>query len=139
MKALLILLLSIGFAQISFSQTEPIRERKVVMQLTSPDTMVYKSLMIQLKNLREADPKIEIEVVCHGPGMNFLKLKNEGKLSNLLSNANGHLTFIACENTMREKNITKEELATNIQFVKAGILEIIDKQQDGWAYTKAGF
>jgi uncharacterized protein len=139
MKVFLILLLSIGIANVSFSQIEPIRERKVVMQLTSPDTMVYKSLLIQLKNLREADPMIEIEVVCHGPGMNFLKQKNETKLASLLTNSNGHLTFIACENTMREKNITKEELATNIQFVKAGILEIIDKQQDGWAYTKAGF
>lgn len=139
MKTLLLLFLSLGFAKISFSQTETIRERKVVMQLTSPDTMVYKSLLIQLKNLRDADPKIDIEVVCHGPGINFLKQKNETKLGSLIASSNGHLTFKACENTMQEKNIKKEELANNVEFVKAGIIEIIDKQQTGWTYTKAGF
>ncbi len=113
--------------------------RKVVMQLTSSDTLVYNSLFKQLHHLREADPEIEIEVVCHGPGLSLLKKENQVKLDKAQSKANSHLHFVACENTMIEKKISKEQLATNIEFVRAGIIEIIDKQQANWSYIKVGF
>jgi intracellular sulfur oxidation DsrE/DsrF family protein len=114
-------------------------ERKVVMQLTSADTLVHLSLYKLLHHLREADPEIEIEVVCHGPGLSLLKKPNQAKLDKALAQANGKLHFVACENTMLEKKITKEQLAGNIEFVRAGIIEIIDKQQADWSYIKVGF
>lgn len=119
----------------AYSQTE----RKVVMQVNSSDTLVYKSLGKQLHHMREADPTIQIEVVCHGPGMDLLQLKNQEKLQKQLDEAKGHLSFVACENTMKEKKIEKASLATNIVFVPAGLIEVIDKQSLGWSYIKVGF
>ncbi len=135
MRSLILLTIFTVLSLGSFAQ----HQRKVVMQLTSSDTLVHQSLYKQLHHLREADSEIEIEVVCHGPGMSLLKKNNEQKLAAAQEEAKGHLQFVACENTMREKKITKDQLASNVVFVKAGIIEIIDKQQAHWSYIKVGF
>ena len=46
--------------------------------------------------------------------------------------------FVACENTMKQKNIKKEEILPEVGFVPMGIGEIIMKQEKGWSYLKAG-
>ncbi|MBK7086393.1 MAG: hypothetical protein IPH53_17780 [Flavobacteriales bacterium] len=48
------------------------RQHRIVMQLTSGDTMVHKNLMKQFRNMKEASPTLQLEVVCHGPGMDLL-------------------------------------------------------------------
>ena len=47
--------------------------------------------------------------------------------------------FVVCENTMKQRKVTKEQLLPNTGFVKMGIGEIILKQEQGWSYIKAGF
>jgi intracellular sulfur oxidation DsrE/DsrF family protein len=51
----------------------------------------------------------------------LLKLKNKGVL------------FAQCENTMREKKISKDELWPFISYVPSGNGEIIIRQSQGWA------
>ena len=47
-------------------------KHKIIFQVTTDDTLVYKSLMKQLYNIITVSPESEIEVVCHGPGLNML-------------------------------------------------------------------
>ena len=46
---------------------------------------------------------------------------------------------MACEFTMQQKNIKKEQLLDESRTVPGGILEIVDKQSKGWSYIKAGY
>jgi intracellular sulfur oxidation DsrE/DsrF family protein len=39
---------------------------------------------------------------------------------------------------MKERNVKEEQLMQNLRIVDAGIIEIVDKQNAGWAYIKAG-
>ena len=47
--------------------------------------------------------------------------------------------FIACENTMKQKNMSKGSIISEATYVKMGIGEIVERQEQGWSYIKAGF
>ncbi len=46
--------------------------------------------------------------------------------------------FAACENTMRRMKIGREALLPFAVPVDSGVAEIVRRQNDGWAYLKAG-
>ena len=52
----------------SFSQTR----HKVVIQFTDTDSVSQASVLGQVKNIRTDLPDTDIEVVCHGPGLDLL-------------------------------------------------------------------
>lgn len=129
------MLLSAGLAQ------TPVPPRhRIIMQLTSADPEVHKGLMNQLQAVKSrwAD-SVKIEVVVHGPGMDLLlkdKTPWQAKISEFSKKG---VAFLACENTMRQKNISKESLIGDIGFVPFGLVYIVEKQEQGWSYLKAGF
>lgn len=111
---------------------------KMVIQLTSGDTAVHRSLVKQIHNALTAAPKSQIEVVCHNQGISFLvtaKTLQAEKIRELKSKG---VVFAACENTMRDRKIKREELLPEAITVPAGVIEIVKKQRKHWAYLKAG-
>lgn len=131
-----LLLISTLLASLTgFSQTSP----KVILHLQSADTSVHKSIVNQIGNIKKEIPDAEIELVCHGPGMEFL-LKEKSQYINKLNNMNlKNVYFVGCEFTMTQKNISREELVDFARTVPYGIAEIIKKQQQQWLYVKLGF
>ncbi len=125
------------FAQNESSDVD-MAEHKIVFQLTSADSNVHKMLVRQLGNVLAAAPNSKIEVVCHGPGIAMLTTKQtivHPKVSELKGKG---IDFVVCENTLKEKKVTKEEIILEASFVKAGIIEIVKKQEEGWSYIRAG-
>ena len=113
-------------------------QHKIVFQLTSADTNVHKMLVRQLGNVLAAAPNSMVEVVCHGPGIAMLTAKQtvvHPKVSELKGKG---INFVVCENTLKEKKVAKEEIIPEAGFVKAGIIEIVKKQEEGWSYIRAG-
>ncbi|MBK7881751.1 MAG: DsrE family protein [Saprospiraceae bacterium] len=112
---------------------------RVIFQLVSGDTLAHKALMRQLNNLLTVDPKIKIEVVCHGPGLDLLH-KDKSQFANGIQEmlVRG-IVFDACEFSMKERKVAKEQLLPGIATVPAGIYHIVKKQSEGWYYIKAGF
>lgn len=143
MKKLLALLLLAGiFAAAAHAQTAPAvdkKKHKIVFQLTSSDTLVQKSLVKQLANALDAAPNSKIEVVCHNNGIVFLQKDKTAQAAKIKELAGRGIVFVACRNTLRERKIADAELVPEAGFVPAGIIEIADKQEKGWAYLKAGF
>jgi intracellular sulfur oxidation DsrE/DsrF family protein len=138
MRHLFILLgLFISFSASSQVMTE--EKLKVVFQLTSSDTLVHKALVKQLNNLLTAAPNVRAEVVCHNNGISFLQSAVTKQSAGISELAAKGIDFVACENTMRDRKIKKEDLVDDIRTVPAGLVEIILKQKDNWAYIKAGF
>ena len=122
------------------TQAQDNASHKIVMQLTSNDTLVHKGLLKQLNNLKEGwGDSVAIEVVCHGPGIEFLikdKSRNTSQINKMIDK---NVRFVACENTLKAKKIDKSQLMSNLDFVVMGIAEIVVKQELGWSYIKAGF
>ncbi|MBK6343960.1 MAG: DsrE family protein [Flavobacteriales bacterium] len=135
----LLLLIPLLFATASMSAQGGVRQHRIVMQLTSGDTLVHKNLMKQFKNMKEASPTLQLEVVCHGPGMDMLMSDRsivQGKVKEFASQG---IVFLACDNTIRERNLDPAKVLPEAGHVKAGIIHIVERQEDGWSYIKAGF
>lgn len=124
------------WAQTSSSEID-LEQHKIVMQLTSGDTNVHKMVVRQIANILAAAPNSKIEVVCHASGINMLMTLQTKVQPKVIELKMKGVEFVACENTMLEKKITKEEIIPEAGYVKVGILEIVRKQEQGWSYIRA--
>lgn len=122
-----------GFAQ----QTDKVH--KIVFHLATSDTLAHKALAKQVANVLDYWKNAQIEVVVHNNGIGFMK-KNEAKTAKEIEalKARG-VTFAVCENTLKQRKIDKSEILPEAVFVPVGIAELVLKQEEGWAYIKAGF
>jgi uncharacterized protein len=136
----LFLLITPAFA---FTQNEATvvttKKLKVVFQLTSSDTLAQKSLVKQVRNFLNAAPNAKIEVVCHSGGITFLETATTQQSAKIKELSAKGVDFVACENAMREHKIKREDLVTDCRTVPSGVVEVVLKQDKGWAYLKAGY
>ncbi len=115
-------------------------KHRVVIQLSSNDTLAWKGLMNNLKNLKEGwGDSVQVKVVAHGNGIQLLMAAKTTQLDNIRKFKAMGIDFVGCENTLREKKISKTEIIPEAGFVKMGVGEIILRQEDGWSYIKSGF
>lgn len=119
--------------------TTEIKQLKIIFQLSIDDSLAHKALMKQLNNITTVAPGTKIEVVCHGPGLNMLVMGKTTVQDKIQQMKMRDIIFVACEFSMRERNIPKEKIIPEAGFVKAGIIEIVTKQEQGWSYIKSGF
>lgn len=115
------------------------RPHKIVFQLSIDDSLAHKALMKQLNNITTVAPGTQIEVVCHGPGLSMLVMGKTTVQEKIQQLKKKDIVFVACEFSMSERNIPREKIIPESGFVKAGIVEIVTKQEQGWSYIKSGF
>ncbi len=122
--------------------TDEVKKGKhfVVIQLTSNDTLVWKGLMNNLKNLKAGwGDSVQIEVVAHGAGIEMLMTSKTTQQQKITEFKSKGIVFVGCENTLRERKIAKDAIIAEAGFVPMGVGEIIMKQEQGWSYLKVGF
>jgi intracellular sulfur oxidation DsrE/DsrF family protein len=113
---------------------------KVVIQLSSSDTLAWKMLMNNIKNIKAVwEDKVTIEVIANGPGLNLLMKEKTTQSERIIFFKTQGVTFMACENTLKERNISKESIIPEAGYVKSAVVDIMLKQEQGWSYIKGGF
>lgn len=137
MKKFIALLGFLASLMTGFSQKA---NHKIVFQLVSGDSTVHKMLINNLHNIKEEwGERVSIEVVLHGPGVSFA-FKSKKDLENDINNLMGQgIVFLVCENTLKQKKIDKALIRDKMIFVKLGIGHLVERQEKGWSYIKAGF
>lgn len=115
------------------------KPHKIVFQLTTADTLSHKALMKQLNNITTVSPETKVEVVCHGPGLNMLMSEKTVVHDKIQAMTKRGVVFVACEFSMTERNVTKEQIIAESIYTKAGILYIVSKIEEGYNYIKSGF
>lgn len=139
--ALLLLtpLMLLAFISSEKSREEALPQHKIVMQLTADNPKVYKGLLKQLNNLKNGwGDSVVIEVVVHGPGMSMMRESTTTFADDIAAAQKRGVIFAICENTLKFKKIPVEDLLPGVTFVPMGIAEIVEKQEAGWSYIKAG-
>ncbi len=140
--ALMLLSLSLSAQQKQKTGTETFhgaqataKSYKVVYQLNSEDP---QKILGTLKNIGNAldDPrlkgKLKVELVVHSGGVAAFN-KDAPYQQQLLALKNRGVILAQCENTLKERNISKDELLDFISYVPSGNGELIIRQQQGWA------
>jgi intracellular sulfur oxidation DsrE/DsrF family protein len=137
-KLLFTLVLGIGSLYQIQAQEISSEKHKIIFQLTSGDSMTHVKFIRQLNNVIEAAPNAEIEIVTHGMGVDLLKSDSNPFEEALFHLKNKGLKFVVCENTLKQRNLTKMQFFHWVEFVPSAILELVIKQEQGWVYIKAG-
>ena len=111
---------------------------RVVMDVTSKDTLVHQAVMRWISEITSANPDAQIEVVFYakGPWM-VTKDRSSVGASVMKFASNKNVSFRVCEIAMKNNNIDKTQLIEGVETVPDGIYEIILKEQQGWGYIKA--
>ena len=106
------------------------------MQFSAGDSLEQVSIIGQVGNIRTAWPNAQIEVVCHGSGLDMLTTSKSKVARNVLDLSSKGVVFAACNNTMRKRNLKKEDMLPASMIVPSAMLELVSKQEEGWAYLK---
>lgn len=110
---------------------------KVVVHVNFPDAERQGGGLKNIANVLKAAPGSQVEVVCHGPGIVLVEKARSGHGAEVADLIKQGVAFKACENTMRQRSLRKEDLLPGVGTVPVGTIEVIRKQQkDGFAYFK---
>jgi uncharacterized protein len=112
-------------------------KNRLVMQVSDAEPAKWNLALNNARNLQAdlGEGNIEIEVVAYGPGIGMLKA--DSPVASRIAEATEHgVKFAACENTMRGQKLTKADMLPTTGYVAAGVVEIMQKQQQGWAYLR---
>lgn len=110
---------------------------KVVFQVSDSDPKKWNLALNNMKNVQDSlgKDKVEIELVAYGPGIDMLKLGSAA--GNRVNDAVASgVKVVACENTMAAQKLTKADMLKSISYVPAGVIELMQKQQQGYAYIR---
>jgi intracellular sulfur oxidation DsrE/DsrF family protein len=118
----------------AFAQTA---KQGVVLQISDDSEKTWNQTLNVTRNIQVeyGKDKVDIEVVVFGNGANLLKF--DSPLANRIDDtlASG-VQVMMCENTMKARKLTAADMHPKIAYVKAGIIEIIEKQRQGWAVAR---
>jgi uncharacterized protein len=129
-----LLALSLGFFS-CFANAQ--QKQKVVFQVSDNDPAKWSLALNNARNVQQDLGKnnVEIEIVAYGPGLGMLKA--ESKVADRLAQAlDNNVGLLACENTMTNTKVSRDEMYGGIAYVKAGVTHIMRRQREGWAYIR---
>jgi intracellular sulfur oxidation DsrE/DsrF family protein len=117
--------------------SQPPRNR-AVFQVTDNDPARWNMILNNMANLKEGvdGEPIEIELVAFGPGLLMLKADSSVRQRVAEALKNG-AAINACQNTMRGMKLVPADMLPDIGYVPAGVVEVMRKQQQGWAYIRS--
>jgi uncharacterized protein len=113
------------------------QKARIVLQVSDNDPAKWN---LALNNARNAQndlgkDKVDLEIVAYGPGINMLKM--DATIANRVSQAIGTgISIVACENTMTAQKIVKADMNPSVTYVPAGVIQLMKRQQQGWAYIR---
>ncbi|MDQ2962772.1 MAG: DsrE family protein [Pseudomonadota bacterium] len=110
---------------------------KVVIQVSDGDQTKWNLALNNARNI-QADlgaANVDVEIVVYGPGIGMLKL--DSPVANRVDEANAAgVKVMACENTMKGQKLVRGDMLGSVSYVDAGVVEIIQRQQQGWSYLR---
>ena len=142
MKPLLILMLLALTSSLAYASKEdkPFAEERIVLQISDPNPF-KQTLVLNVANnlIKHYGPdKVDVEIVAFGPGLRLLMKDNanKGRINGLTDSG---VDFSACSNTMNNftKNLGgKPDLHPSAKMVPAGVVRIIELQNEGYKLIK---
>ena len=119
------------------AQSSAAPKNRVVIQVSDAEPAKWNLALNNARNLQSdlGAANVEIEIVAYGPGLSMLK-RDSAVATRVDEALTSGVRVFACGNTMRAEKLTQPDMLPSISFVDAGVVEIMHKQQQGWAYIR---
>ncbi len=140
-----VLALALAFAGVATSYatetgapgTSTAKKNRLVIQVSDADSGKWNLALNNANNVQKdlGAANTEIEIVAYGPGIGMLKA--DSVVGNRVNDAVASgVKVVACENTMHAQKLAKSDMLGSVGYVDAGVVELMQKQQQGWAYLR---
>mgnify|MGYP005844498915 CR=1 FL=1 len=138
---LMLILMLFGLSVLAQKEKKQAKKaaHRVVIQLSTPDTAAHRALTKQLNNLTSVWKDADVVVVVHNRAINMLRNATTNVAPEIKNLSVKGVKFMACEFTMQQLKITKDEMLESSFYTPYGLVEIITRQEKGYAYLKGGF
>ena len=135
---LLVAGLALGRVQATRAEAKPEDgPPKVVVHVNVSEPGLQGAGLKNASNILNEAPDTHVEAVRHGAGTGLVEKVRTDHAEAIEALIRKGVKFMACENTMRQKSICKENLLTEVSTVPSEAVEIVREQQkDGYAYFK---
>jgi intracellular sulfur oxidation DsrE/DsrF family protein len=114
-----------------------IKKSKVVFQVSDGDPAKWNLALNNIHNVQDALGKdnVEVELVAYGPGIDMLKAEalDGNRVNDAVATG---VKVVACEVTMHAQKLTKDDMLASIGYVPGGVLELMKREKEGWAYIR---
>jgi uncharacterized protein len=130
------LCLGVGTASAQGQQSAAQRNR-VVIQVSDAEPAKWNLALNNARNIQTdlGAANVDIEIIAYGPGIGMLK--SDSVVGNRVEEAGkAGVKLIACENTMRGQKLAQADMLSGIGYVPAGVVTLMQRQQQGWAYIR---
>jgi len=112
-------------------------KNRIVIQVNEDNVKKWNDVLVNIHNIQvELGAKnVAIAVVAIGPGLGMLTA--ESLAANGVQDAlAAGVEFVACGNSMKAQKLAKEDLVDGVTVSVAGYVEVMKRQQQGWAYLR---
>jgi intracellular sulfur oxidation DsrE/DsrF family protein len=123
-----------GLSPLAFAQAT---KESVVIQVSDGDPKTWNQALNVIRNIQaeRGRDKVDIALVVFGNGVDMLKLESPlaTRIDETLAAGS---SVLMCRNTMDARKLTDKDMLPKIGYVKAGVIEILDRQKQGWAVIR---
>jgi len=128
-------------AETEFAKPKPAIDnpRKMVFSIDSAEPKVINHVLSTVNNVMKfyRPENTEVVVVAYSQGIKALLKKDNKEIRTRIEALMTYdVEFIACGNSMRTLKIDKKALLDDIEYATAGIVEIVERQLQGYTYIK---
>lgn len=119
------------------AQAAAAKPNRLVLQVSDGDPQKWGLALTNAYNVQNdlAPETVDIEIVVYGPGIGMVKAGSP-VADRVASAMKSGVKVVACENTMTSQHLTKADMLPGIGYVLAGVVELMRRQQQGWAYVR---
>ena len=113
------------------------QRNKVVIQVSDADPGKWNLALNNARNLQSdlGAGNVDVEIVAYGPGIGMLR--RDSPVANRVGEASAAgVKVVACEITMKGQKLSRGDMLDSVAYVPAGVVELMSRQQQGWAYIK---
>ncbi len=115
------------------------KPHRIVFEVTMEGSEQWTGVLNNVENARKSlGESTEVVVVAHSKGLGMLIAKDNKLTERMQKMSGAGVVFAACENTMKKKEVTKEQLVPFATTTDSGVAEVVRKQAAGWSYIKSG-
>ncbi|MBK8063410.1 MAG: DsrE family protein [Betaproteobacteria bacterium] len=115
----------------------PAGKNRIVFQVSDNDPARWNLALNNAKNVQSdlGVKNVTIEIVAYGPGIAMLRL--ESPVATRIKDAQSTgINIVACENTLTNQKLSKEDMLPALSYVPAGVVQLMQRQQQGYAYIR---
>ncbi len=98
--------------------------------------LVLANVKNMIKYCHTSGVQCEIEVLANAVAVKEMKARDSQNGDTISRLSEEHVDFVACKNALNANGIEEKDMFPFVRTVPAGVVELVRKQGEGWAYIR---